>query len=402
LDKSEILQQLKIDRQAPPPTPSRWPWVLLVLLVLAASAWFGLGGRGQAPLRVKTAKVLAQAPANASILDATGYVVARRQATVSAKITGKIADVYIEEGQKVAEGQILARLDPTDAEAQVNLAKAQLAAAKAQLNDLQVLLAQAQREMRRQEELVERRLTSAQAAEQARSAVDSLKARLASQLVQVTVAEQSLQVATVNKDNTIVRAPFAGVVVAKNAQPGEVVSPLSAGGFTRTGIGTLVDMDSLEIEVDVNESFIGRVQAGQPIEARLNAYPDWAIPAEVIAIIPTADRSKATVKVRIALKQKDPRIVPEMGVRVAFLSEKQAEPAAPAGVQVPASAIVQHETGPAVFVLDGGVAHRRGVKLGQAQGAGQQVLAGLKAGERVVLSPPEALKDGVRVEEAAE
>ena len=343
---------------------------------------------------VKTALAQAQAPANASILDATGYVVARRQATVSAKITGKIADVYIEEGQKVVEGQVLARLDATDADAQIELAKAQLNAARALLNDFQVLLAQAQREMRRQEDLVVRKLTSVQAAEQARASVESLKARLASQYVQIVVAEMSLRVASVNKDNTVVRAPFAGVVVAKNAQPGEVVSPLSAGGFTRTGIGTLVDMDSLEIEVDVNESFIGRVQAGQPIEARLNAYPDWAIPAEVIAIIPTADRSKATVKVRIALKVKDPRIVPEMGVRVAFLNDKPAAPETPGGVQVPASAILRQNGASAVFVLADGVVHRRAVKLGQTAGSSQQILEGLRNGERVVLEPPPGLKDG--------
>jgi len=348
---------------------------------------------------VKTALAQAQAPANASILDATGYVVARRQATVSAKITGKIAEVYIEEGQKVAEGQVLARLDATDADAQVELAKAQLHAARAQLNDFQILLAQAQREMRRQDELVERRLTPAQTAEQSRSTADSLKARLATQHVQVEVAEQALHVALVNKDNTIVKAPFAGVVVAKNAQPGEVVSPLSAGGFTRTGIGTLVDMDSLEIEVDVNESFIGRVQAGQPIEARLNAYPDWAIPAEVIAIIPTADRNKATVKVRIALKIKDPRIVPEMGVRVAFLDDKPATNETPVGVQVPMSAILKQEGTPTVFVLVNGLVHKRIVKLGQVAGASQQILEGLKVGERVVLEPPPTLKEGEKVEE---
>lgn len=396
MDKSEILQQLKINREEPQP-PARWPWILLGLALLGAGTWWILGGHGAKPLLVKTALVLAQAPANASILDATGYVVARRQATVSAKITGKIAEVYIEEGQKVAEGQVLARLDPTDANAQVELAKSQLDAARAQLNDFQILLAQAQREVTRQDELVTRKLASAQAGEQARSAADSLTARLASQRVQIVVAEMSLQVATVNKENTIVKAPFAGVVVAKNAQPGEVVSPLSAGGFTRTGIGTLVDMDSLEIEVDVNESFIGRVQAGQPVEARLNAYPDWVIPAEVIAIIPTADRSKATVKVRIALKLKDPRIVPEMGVRVAFLNDKPTVSAAPVGVQVPVSAIARQEGESAVYVLADGVVHRRAVKLGQTAGDSQQILEGLKGGERVVLEPPPGLRDGEKL-----
>src|SRR5467141_1891827 len=171
---------------------------------------------------------------------------------------------------------------------------------------------------------------------------DMLRARLANLQEQIKVAQESLAVAQVQLDNTVIRAPFSGVVIAKSAQPGEMISPISAGaGFTRTGIGTIVDMDSLEIQVDVNESYINRVTSEQPVEATLNAYPDWKIPGSVIAIIPTADRSKATVKVRVAIRSKDPRIVPDMGVRVAFLGAPSAAPAGPVaqGVLVPADAV---------------------------------------------------------------
>lgn len=254
------------------------------------------------------------------ILDATGYVTARRQATVSAKVTGRVESLFIEEGQQVTAGEILARLDDTDARADLELATARAGAARAELPDLELRLAQAERDVQRQDALVARKLTSSQQAEDARLAVDSLKARLRLQSRQVAVAESAVRVARVALDNTVVRAPFSGVITVKAAQPGEIVSPISAGGgFTRTGIGTIVDMESLEIEVDVNEAHISRVSSGQAVEAVLNAYPGEKLPARVITIIPAADRSKATVRVRIALLSRDSRIVPDMGVRVGFL-----------------------------------------------------------------------------------
>ncbi|NJD04950.1 MAG: efflux RND transporter periplasmic adaptor subunit [Methylococcaceae bacterium] len=402
MDKSELIKQLRIERDSPPPSAtSRWPWWLAAVLVAAGAAWWLLA-RPQAVL-VKTVVVAMTggAGAQASILDATGYVVARRRATVSAKITGKVRDVRIEEGQRVAEGDVLAELDGVDLQAQLTLAQAQLEAARSQKADLQVQLAQAERDRKRQQELVGRRLTSAQAAEQARSAVQSLKARLAAQERQVEVAEEAVRVARVNLDNTVIRAPFAGVIVAKTAQPGEIVSPMSAGGgFTRTGIGTIVDMDSLEIEVDVNEAFIGRVSPRQPVQARLNAYPDWKIPAEVIAIIPTADRSKATVKVRIALLVKDPRIVPEMGVRVGFLeTEPAAAPRSPE-LTVPQSALRNAGERWWVFVANAGKAERREVVPGPAKAADRAIQSGIRAGERVIVDPADGLADGMAISEA--
>jgi RND family efflux transporter MFP subunit len=268
------------------------------------------------------------------------------------------------------------------------------------------MLAQAERDNARQQELYQRQLVAAQVLDAALAQRDMLRARLANNLEQVRVATESVTVAQVQLDNTVIRAPFGGVVVAKSAQPGEMISPISAGGgFTRTGIGTIVDMDSLEVQVDVNESFINRVAAEQPVETTLNAYPDWKIPGAVIAIIPTADRSKATVKVRIALKVRDPRIVPDMGARVAFLTSQPAagRPVAVPAVLVPAEAVRGEGSAAAVFVYTGERVERRGVTLGQAVGADREVVSGLRPGERVVLAPAPTLKDGdaVRVVEAS-
>jgi RND family efflux transporter MFP subunit len=238
----------------------------------------------------------------------------------------------------------------------------------------------------------------------ARAQRDMLRARLGSAEEQVRVAQQSVSVAQVQLDNTVIRAPFSGMVVAKSAQPGEMISPISAGGgFTRTGIGTIVDMDSLEFQVDVNEAYINRVSAGQSVEGVLNAYPDWRIPGSVIAIIPTADRSKATVKVRIAIKAKDARIVPDMGVRVAFMeapAPRAAARAAAPGVLVPAEAVRGEGDAAQVFVHADDRVQRRAVTVGRASGSDRLVLSGLRDGERVVLSPPEGLKDGDAVKVA--
>jgi RND family efflux transporter MFP subunit len=400
MQTSELLKELRIDRNGRPPRARRGRALVLAVvgLALAGAAW--LGWSRFSPPTVRTVVARAAAPAGGgpgSVLDASGYVTARRAATVSAKITGKVTEVLIEEGQRVAEGAVLARLDDTEARAQLALSRAQLAAARSQEGEIRAMLAQAESDHTRQQELFKRQLVAAQALDAALAQRNMLRARLANNEEQVRVAGESVRVAEVALDNTVIRAPFGGVVTTKAAQPGEMISPISAGGgFTRTGIGTIVDMDSLEIQVDVNESFIGRVTADQPVEATLNAYPDWKIPASVIAIIPTADRSKATVKVRIALKSKDPRIVPDMGVRVAFLDTSQPAARGPAraGVLVPAEAVRAEGAGGWVFVHTGERVERRSVGLGQTVGAEREVLTGLKAGERVVVAPPPSLKDG--------
>jgi len=405
---AELLKELRIDRKSPPPASSggsggrRWLWIAVaVIIVLLAGGAFALFGRAPT-VEVDTAPAVAiqQGSASSSVLDASGYVVARRMATVSAKITGKVREVMIEEGMRVEQGQIMATLDPIDADAQRSLYASQLQAARSQVVGLEAQQKQATAEASRLQALVGQQLVSRSQYDQAVAQRDSLRAQLETARRNVNVASDQLSIADLGVDNNIVRAPFSGVVTAKAAQPGEIVSPLSAGGgFTRTG--TIVDMESLEIEVEVGEAFIGRVQPKMPVEATLNAYPDWKIPAEVIAIVPTADRGKATVKVRVALKVKDPRIVPEMGVRVSFLEQAQPQAATkPQGVRVPDGAVVQREGASVAFVLgDENRVQQRTVEAGQAMGKDRQILKGVSAGESVVVNPPDTLRDGTRVKQ---
>lgn len=404
-NSAELLKQLRIERQSAPPPGRRWPWVVavLVLLFAAVAGFFAYRAR-TAAITVQTAIAL---PANggagsASVLDASGYVVARRMATVSAKVPGRVLEVLIEEGQQVGEGQVLARLDPVDAVQHQALARAQLAASQSQLAGLETQLREAEANARRYRELAGQQLVSRAQYEAAQTQRDTLRAQIASQRRQNQVSQRQLAIATQGVDNTVVRAPFAGVVIAKAAQPGEIVSPMAAGGgFTRTGIGTIVDMDSLEVEVDVNEAHIGRVTPGMPVEAILNAYPDWRIPAEVIAIIPTADRSKATVKVRIRLNVRDTRIVPDMGVKVSFL-EKPATPDSPrrTGVLLPEAALRKDGEAAYVFRVDGEQrVHKVPVQTAATAEAGYiRVMQGLNAGDSVVLNAPDKLKDGMKIQ----
>jgi RND family efflux transporter MFP subunit len=409
-DSAELLKELKIDRSAPAPREPRRNLLAglaiaaIVLLAVLVGWWVAAGD--DAP-EVRTAPVVAigGSGGSASVLDASGYVVARRMATVSAKVTGKVREVLIEEGQRVEAGEVMATLDPVDASAQRALAAEQLDAARSQVTAAQARLREAEANAARLQPLVAQQLVSQAQYDQAVAERDALRAQLATARRQAGVAEDQLAIARIGVDNTVVRAPFAGVVIAKAAQPGEMISPLSAGGgFTRTGIGTIVDMDSLEVEVDVGEAYIGRVQPEMPVEATLNAYPDWQIPGEVIAIIPTADRGKATVKVRIALHEKDERIVPDMGVRVSFLEKAQPASAETEkrGVLVPAAAIVQRGDGNAAFVLtDAGAdesrVELRNVEIGRSLGDDREVTSGLAGGEQVVLDPPESLEDGAQV-----
>jgi RND family efflux transporter MFP subunit len=406
---SDLLKELRIDRTEPPPTSSKRAWLLALgigagVLVLALAGWALF--RSDRAVEVTTAQVVAigGGSGSASVLDATGYIVARRMATVSAKITGKVQEVLIEEGQKVAAGDVMARLDPIDANAQRDLAVSQLAAARSEIGSVQAQLNEAELNATRMDSLVRQRLVSTSQYDQAIAERDALRAQFATAQRNAKVADSRLRIAEQDLDNTVVRAPFSGVVIAKAAQPGEIVSPLSAGGgYTRTGIGTIVDMDSLEVEVEVGEAFIGRVQPKMPVEATLNAYPDWKIPAEVIAIIPAADRGKATVKVRIALKARDPRIVPDMGVRVSFLESVKpvASVAENPGVLAPAAAIVTRDGKNVAFVVDDEKVSRRALRLGRTLGDDREVLDGLAGGDNVVLDPPKDLVDGARVRVAS-
>ena len=407
-DTSNLLNQLRLDRRDdPPPTRGRM-WMLAVVIVLPLllfAGWWAWSARGASvAVQSATARAIGGSGGSASVLDATGYVVARRMATVSAKITGKVREVLIEEGQHVDEGQVLATLDPVDADAQRDLSSAQLGAAQSQVDNVRAQLHEAEANARRMGDMAQRQLVARSLFDQAVAQRDALRAQLVTSQRNAKVAHDQLRISENGVDNTIVRAPFAGVVIAKAAQPGEIVSPLSAGGgSTRTGMATLVDMDSLEVEVDVGEAFIGRVQPKMPVEATLNAYPDWIIPAEVIAIIPTADRGKATVKVRVALLKKDPRIVPDMGVRVSFL-EKAAHADANApkpGVLVPAAAIANRDNATVAFVVVGDHVAQRALTLGRSLGDDREVTAGLADGDTVVLNPNADLADGAKVAPAA-
>lgn len=406
---ADLLKSLKIDRNAPPPPSSqRGVWIALAvvaaLLVLGVAGW-AFFGRDKG-IDVQTAEVVAigNGGGNPSVLDATGYVVARRMATVSSKITGKVREIMIEEGQQVEAGQIMATLDPIDANAQRDLSQSQVLAALSQIDSVRAQLKDAESNAARLGALVGQKLVSRAQYEQAVAQRDALRAQVNTAQRNAQVASASLKIAEHSVDNTIVRAPFAGVVIAKAAQPGEIVSPLSAGGgFTRTGIGTIVDMDSLEVEVEVGEAFIGRVKPGMATETVLNAYQDWKIPGKVIAIIPAADRGKATVKVRVGLDAKDPRIVPDMGARVGFLEAvKPVDTNAKPGVLAPAAAIVQRGDKDVVFIIDGEQARQRSVTLGRTLGDDREVLQGLAGGDRVILAPSDKLVDGTRVRLARE
>ncbi len=398
------LDALRIDRSAVEETSGRgrlWLVLLLVVLVAAGAAWWFTRPR---PAKVKAvaAETRAGGPAAAgAVLNASGYVTARRQATVSSKITGKVVDVLVEEGMEIREGQVLAHLDDSTVTKELALAEARLLSQRRSLIETEVRLREAKVNQQRMQRLLEQGISTQSQVDTADAEVDSLAARLDVGRQEVAVAERQVALGRQAVDDTIIRAPFAGVAVSKDAQPGEMISPVSAGGgFTRTGICTLVDMKSLEIEVDVNESYIHRVKPGQKALATLDAYADWQIPSKVIMPVPTADRQKATVRVRLSFDQLDPRILPDMGVKVAFLGDEETgASAAPrqAAVVVPLAAIRKDGGKDVVFVIQGDHVERRAVGLAPGQGDEAVVTSGLTAGEKVVTEGPADLKDGALV-----
>jgi RND family efflux transporter MFP subunit len=346
---------------------------------------------------VETAPVREAGSAQAAVLNASGYVTPRRRATVSAKVTGKIKDVMIDEGMYVSPGQVLARLDDVDAVTSLRATEAERSVAAAAVNDIEVQLVNARRTLERNRELRARDLVSQEALDNAETAVASLEAQIVLARERTGAAGRSVEISRQNVENCVIRAPFAGIVVSKDAQPGEMVSPISAGGgFTRTGIATIVDMQSLEIEVDVNESYIARVTPEQRVDAVLDAYPDWRIPAKVRTVIPTADRQKATVKVRIAFDELDPRILPDMGVKVSFL-EGAPDTASTALVLIPREAVHRNGEQTYVFVVKDGRVERRAVRTGRERGTDIEIAAGLRRGEQVAVRSERELRDGARI-----
>jgi RND family efflux transporter MFP subunit len=417
-DKNALLNQLRIDRttDVKDDDGSTRRWILIgvsivLVLALAIGGWWVTRPSGVA-VQAAVAKEIAGAStsgggsgaAGASMLDASGYIVARRQATVASKTIGRVIDVSIEEGQRVEKDQIIARLDDSNANAALSQARATLAQAEANLRASQVAFDDAKPIFKRNEQQMNAGVISAQTFDNARAAYNAAEQDLAVRTRGVALARAGVEVAQRNLDDTVVRAPFSGVVTVKAAQAGEIVSPSSAGGgFTRTGIGTIVDMDSLEVEVDVSENFINRVRPNQPASVKLNAYPDWDIPAHVIAVIPTADRSKATVKVRVGFKERDARILPDMGARVSFLSEPtpgdgKSAPVAVSAVVIPPDAVQTNgDTGTVYIINSNDTVERRVVRLGARTNDGQLVLSGLPGGTRIAASNLAALSDGAKI-----
>ena len=376
-DRENLLNNLKIDRSAPPVvdgSPSNKLYLLGAAIVLVSFFWWLFLSEDELKeVTTFTVKSLQMSDSSAtSILDASGYVVARRRATVSSKVTGKVMKVFIEEGMYVEEGQLLAQLDDSTMQADLNYSQSQLDEARRIFN--------------RTGELAKEELASQASLDAARAAMEGLEALNA-------VRKQ------VVKDMQIL-APFSGVVVYKAAQPGEMISPVSAGGgFTNTGICTIVDMDSLEVEVDVNEAFINRVKPGQPVITNLNAYPKWDIPSEVIAIIPTADRNKATVKVRIALLEKDERVLPDMGSRVSFLRkvDNNNQEIQKEGVMIPLAAVADIDGSSLVQVVGGNSIQIMQIEVAEETANYARVIKGLESGMKVIARFDDELENNQKV-----
>ena len=365
-----------------------------VALLVAFFAWRAL----TSAVPVQTVTVESPTSASGAVLNASGYVVARRLATVSSKVTGRVSEVLFEEGAEVEAGQVLARLDRATVAAELNVASSSAEAARRNLREIEVRLADARRTLDRNRSLVERKLIAQSVLDTSEAEVSALGARLAAARAEVDVANAQVGLTRQALDDLEIRAPFKGVVISKDAQPGEMVSPMSAGGgFTRTGVATIVDMDSREVEVDVNESYINRVRAGQKVECVLDAYPDLKIPAHVISIVPTADRQKATVRVRIGLDQLDPRILPDMGIKVSFFDDSS-QPAAVVAPEIPENALGKDGDARFVWVVRDGKVEKRAVTVGEPKDGQVPVGKGLEGGETIVIDAPGRLRDGAAVE----
>jgi RND family efflux transporter MFP subunit len=377
-----------------------WSAVGVAVIAAVVFAYVIFGGKTTEVTTV-TAQAESTGPSlDNAVLNASGYVVARRMATASSKVTGKVLEIYVEEGMEVQKDQVIARLDPVNSRNFLTMAERELEASKRNLAEIEVRLAEARRNLERNEALVKQQLVSETALDASRAETNALAARLEASKAQVKVSESSLNMRRIDFDDLQVRAPFSGVVISKDAQPGEMISPLSAGGgFTRTGIATIVDMDSREIEVDVNEAYINRVKSNQKVEAALDAYPDDPMPAHVINIVPTADRTKATVRVRIAFDKLEPRILPDMGIKVRFLDD-QPLAAATKGprIRVPTGAVQHVDNETYVWVVNQNRVERRAVTVG-AESEGQiDVIAGVNSGDELVAPVVPGLEDGGKVE----
>jgi RND family efflux transporter MFP subunit len=376
-----------------------WGGVGVAFVAAIVLGYVFLGGKTTEVTTVTAAAESSGPSMGNAVLNASGYVVARRMATASSKVTGKVLEIYVEEGMEVEKDQVIARLDPVNSRNILTMAERELDASRRNLAEIEVRLAEARRNLERNEALVQQQLVSQTALDASRAEVNALAARLEASKAQVKVSESSVVMRRTDFEDLQVRAPFSGVVISKDAQPGEMISPLSAGGgFTRTGIATIVDMDSREVEVDVNESYINRVKPNQRVEATLDAYPDAPLAAHVINIVPTADRTKATVRVRIGFDKLEPRILPDMGIKVRFLDDApvQAENAGPR-IRIPAQAVQRDGENAYVWVVSDGRVERRAVTLGPESDGSIEIRAGISSGAELVSPVVQGLEDGGKI-----
>jgi len=360
---------------------------VVALAIAAAAVAFALRPTALA-VDLGAAEASGGGVATASGITANGYVVARTKASVAAKISGRMDYLGVHEGSTVKKGEVIARLESGDQQAALNSARANVGQIEAQLG-------QARRDLTRSESLAAQKVLSDADLENARTKVQVLEAQL-------NAAHAVFEQAEVDLENTRVRAPFDGTVLRKDAEVGEIVAPSSAGGgLTRTAIVTMADLATLEVEVDVNEAYIAQIQNGQAARITLDAYPDTSFNGRVRQVVPTADRQKATVQVKVSILDRDPRILPEMGAKVVFVrgSDKLMAVAA-RRVEVPAAALVREGTAARVWVVEDGRARSRTVDPGPEHDGKVEIRSGLSGGESVVLRPPAGLKDGARVRAA--
>lgn len=395
--------RIREDQRGKSQMRKRVAWALVPVLIFAGIVAAAFSLRNRDPIVQVATVTKADLSGPQTALNASGYITPRQRATIAAKITGRVTAVYFDEGTRVKEGQLLATLDDSDYKKALDSAKADRNSADAAIADFEVQLRNAEIELKRAQQLFDAKIGTQEALDNARTSADSLRAKIALAKQQVAASDARVAEAQQAVDNCIIRAPFGGIVVSKDAQVGEMVSPVSAGGgFTRTGIATIVNMNSNEIEVDVNEAFIARVKEGQAVRATLDAFPDAPYEAKVRTVIPTADRQKATVKVRISFLKLDDKILPDMGVKVAFLEEPKpaakktgntAEPVA----YIPKSAVRSDSSASYVYVVKDGKIERRAVTLGTDRGTGVGVLAGIAPGDAIVVKGPDSLRDGQAV-----
>jgi RND family efflux transporter MFP subunit len=405
-DLSGDVASLRIDENRRTSRRRGVRWIVAAVILTAAfGGWWWLARTRVLTVQTITVAPSAAAAADQTVLTASGYVTARRRATVSSRVTGKLSEVLVEAGVPVRQGQVLARLEDSVARAALSITDAQVTAARSELAEIEVRLREAQTNQARQHRLVEAGIVAAAEVDTINATVEALTARLAAASAAVAVAEQQLALRRVELADTTLRAPFDGVVISKDAQPGEMVSPTSAGGgFTRTGVCTIVDMFSLEIEVDVNEAHIGHIFSEQPVAVVLDAYPDQRIPGHVVATVPAADRQKATVQVRIAVEQRDPHMLPDMTVKVSFLRESEQSQSTRdirPRLVVPHRAVRSDGGQDVVFVVRNGRAERVPVRLGAGDRDHLEIQSGLNAGDRIVVDAPGNLIDKTPVQEAS-